>query len=217
MSGSRSNHLRRLVVGAWGAALCLGALGGCAEDGGLPGAPTAAGPPVTLTGATTLEPAEPVTENPRPGLVPVVVSLDAVSSTVLIKAAQGGVVTAGRHRLIVPPGALKVDTEITLRDISSDNGYVTCEALPEGLQFQAPAWLETRFGDVIDPHGFTIYWVADPGTPAETWIELPARYTSDGQGLAVRLNHFSTYAPGKAGWGPVRGRGSKDVGENGRY
>ena len=129
----------------------------------------------------------------------------APTEPVLVRAKDGGVVVAGRHRLIIPPDALQFDTTIKLTDVTGSNGYVACEAMPEGLHFMKPVQLKTDFSDIRNPSGFTIFWVANPGKSGEAWIDTRATVSPDGTGLTTWLTHFSTYAPGKAGWGPRRG------------
>jgi hypothetical protein len=146
----------------------------------------------------------------RPQTVEVhVLDPEPISTTVLVTAKAGGLLTAGRHQLRIPAGALKYDTEITLRDMSGMAGFVTCEAYPEGLEFLVPVQLQTTFGDLKQPSRYTVFWIANPGSSDETWIDMHAVLSADGMGLTTELTHFSTYAPGKAGWGPRRDRGSK--------
>lgn len=139
-----------------------------------------------------------------------------ISVTVLVRALDGGVVESGRHRLTIPPNALDSDTEITLVDVSMKLGYVSCEAYPEGLQFRKPARLESSFKDLKDPTGYSIFWVRDPGSRDEEWIDMRARVSLDGTGLTAMLTHFSTYAPGKAGWTPRRSGPGRVLSEDGK-
>jgi len=141
----------------------------------------------------------------NPETITIIGGTETITRTELIRASTGGVVTAGRHRLTIPPGALKDDTSIQLKDISGSAGYVACEAYPEGLTFEKPVLLETSFGDLKNPFGYTIYWIANPGKADEEWVDMTSSLSSDGSGLTAWLTHFSTYAPGKAGWTPRRG------------
>jgi hypothetical protein len=141
----------------------------------------------------------------KPETITVIGAVETIERSAAIKAKEGGVIVAGRHRLTVPAGALKNDTVIVLKDVSGSVGYVACEAYPEGLEFQKPVLLETSIGDLRHPFGFTIYWIANPGQPGESWLDMTATTTADGTSLAAWLTHFSTYAPGKAGWQPRRG------------
>lgn len=175
---------------------------GCSVDEGGPLAPT----------AERLDPQSLVTPAPLPSLpqrkpetIDVIAVTEDIATAVLITAKAGGTVTAGRHRLTIPPGALKTDTIILLKDVTGTAGFVSCEAYPEGLEFLKPALLESSFRDLRDPVGFTIYWIANPGQSNEDWIDMRANISANTQGLAVWLHHFSTYAPGKAGWSPRRG------------
>ncbi|TPW13126.1 MAG: hypothetical protein FD129_1330 [bacterium] len=188
--------------GLGGLAAVLLLLVGCATDDNGPLAPA----PAPLDPAPFAAPA-PLPSQPKrkPETITVITVTEDISSSVLVTAKNGGVVSAGRHRLTIPPGALKDDTLIQLKDVTGSAGFVACEAYPEGLEFLKPALLESSFRDIRSPVGFTIYWVANPGQTDEQWIDMRAGLSADGTGLAVQLQHFSTYAPGKAGWAPRRG------------
>ena len=123
-----------------------------------------------------------------------------VEKRVRISALLGGTISAGRHTLVIPPLALSRDTWITLRDVTGVMGRVECEALPEGLQFKLPATLITRFSDLELPHGHAIYWIVREGTADEQWVCVGGQLTVANLGISTPLFHFSSYAPGKAGW-----------------
>ena len=176
---------------------------GCGMDESGPMAPRPdALDPADLTLQHSPQPSQP---QRKPETITAIGVSEEISVAVLVKAKDGGVVTAGRHRLTIPPGALKTDTMIQLKDVTGSAGFVACEAYPEGLEFSKPALLESSFRDLKDPFGFTIYWIANPGQLNEDWVDMRARLSADNQGLAIWLWHFSTYAPGKAGWAPRRG------------
>ena len=109
-------------------------------------------------------------------------------------------VTAGRHTVIIPPGALYQDTTIQVED-ESDDGVVRCELKPHGINFRNPVTLVTRFSDLDNPAGYTMFWdAASPMSAVDIWVEVGGQVTPDRLGIQVQLNHFSAYAPGKAGW-----------------
>lgn len=70
----------------------------------------------------------------------------------------------------------------------------------EGLQFRLPAVLVTRHSDVTLPAGHAIYWIVDEGSPTERWVFVGGQVTVGNLGISTTLQHFSRYAPGKAGW-----------------
>jgi len=191
-------------------ALALLTLAGCADHdtdgrGGL----DLTAPNVIGTSVTPIARRKPET------VTVVEIAAEEIIATKLVLAAEGGFIKAGRHQLLIPPGALAKDTEITLKDMTGVFGYVACEALPEGLVFLNPVTLETTFGDLKNPEAYTTYWVANPGRPDEAWINMKTSLTADGTGLSTQLEHFSIYVPGKAGWGPRRGGPPRGLPGNG--
>lgn len=199
-SRNRTGSMSSVTMSAM--TLVVLAIVGCALDDGNPLAPTGN----VLDPGSEIAP-DPVPRTParKPETITVITATEDIFSAVLVTAKAGGVVTAGRHRLRIPPGALKSDTIIQLKDVTGTAGFVSCEAYPEGLEFLKPALLESSFRDLKSPLGFTIYWIANPGKSDEEWVDMRAGLSTDGQGLGVSLHHFSTYAPGKAGWSPRRG------------
>jgi hypothetical protein len=191
---------------------------GCAGESASPVAPPksgwiddqALGPPATTPAPAPAPTLPPVPAQRKPVAVEVDVPVDDVVRSVVVVAKNGAVINAGRHRLTIPPGALTKDMVITLKDLSGSAGFVVCEALPEGLEFQKPVLLETRFRDIKEPAGHSIFWIANPGLATETWVDTGAQPNGDASGLSTWITHFSQYAPGKAGWGP-RGGGGRGV------
>lgn len=181
---------------------------GCAREAASPVAPPKSGwIDDQALGSPTPSPAP---AERKPLAVAVAQPADDIVVSVIVDASEGAVINAGRHRLTIPPGALPKDLVITLKDISGSAGYVVCEALPEGLQFQKPVLLETRFRDIKEPTGHSIFWISNPGQPTERWLDTGALVNNDATGLSTWITHFSQYAPGKAGWGP-RGGGNRGV------
>lgn len=123
----------------------------------------------------------------------------ASSVTSLVSARAGGRLVCGRHILVFWPGALAQDTEITLVDATSQNGYVSAECYPEGLQFNAKVTLQSDFSDIADPAGYVMYWLVD-APDGVTCVNLGGEVSKNGKGIVATLAHFSVYAPGKAGW-----------------
>ena len=109
-------------------------------------------------------------------------------------------ITAGRHTVVIPPGALYANTTIRVED-ESDVGFIKCELRPHGITFRTPVTLITQFSDVTDPSGYVMFWDAvSPITGADVWVNVGGQETPDHTGIQVQLGHFSEYAPGKAGW-----------------
>jgi hypothetical protein len=116
-----------------------------------------------------------------------------------ISASKGGKLNCGRFELVLAPGALLKDTEIRIVDVTNSVGHVECHLYPDGLVFLNTVTLEADFSDLTSPSGYTMYWRL-PTPTGEIWTDVGGRPTDDGRGIIARLEHFSDYAPGKAGW-----------------
>lgn len=125
----------------------------------------------------------------------------SISQTALVSATLGGVVTAGRHTVVLAPGALKKDTEITVVDVTGVVGRVECELYPEGLKFRnkKDVTLVSVTSDLRSPAGLTTYYVYSSGG-RKMARDLDGVEAIGGVGVLVHLEHFSTYRIGKAGW-----------------
>ena len=66
------------------------------------------------------------------------------STSALVSAENGGVVSLGRFTLEFPPGALAADTEIEIS--VTDPTLVMCELGPHGLHFNKPVTLTINYG-----------------------------------------------------------------------
>jgi len=118
----------------------------------------------------------------------------------LISAQDGGSLQVGRFRLDFAPGALLQDTEISITDVTNSVGYVQCRLEPEGTVFHARVTLRADFSDLATPTQYTMYWHVPTPTSQEVWSDVGGDPTWDGRGILTHLQHFSDYAPGKAGW-----------------
>jgi hypothetical protein len=140
-----------------------------------------------------------------PEFAPAAVSLSGtLQVTKRIQPLRGGTITCGRHTLVIPPGALLRETDITLRDTSTRTGVVEAQLFPEGQHFLVPVTLSMQIG--AEPNaalGYTIYWY-DPTSALLSWVNLGGVPSKDGRSVSTTLLHFSTYRAGttggKAGW-----------------
>lgn len=118
------------------------------------------------------------------------------TSSQRIVAADGGVFDALGAKLVVPPGALTEDTEITLKveDRSVAGGAALASDVynygPDGLEFAAPATLTLPFRAGGVPSGSTatlsVY-------EAGEWKPL-ADSTVSGGAISAKATHFSRFA-----------------------
>jgi len=111
----------------------------------------------------------------------------------LIRAEEGGKVCLDRHTVIIPPGALKYDTEISISE--PDPEYVLADFGPDGLRFSKPVQLTMRYGNLdlheVSEDDLTIYWY-NPRN--KRWIDLNGQVDKNGQSVRVWTDHFSRYA-----------------------
>jgi hypothetical protein len=118
--------------------------------------------------------------------------------TKLVTVGAGGTVTCDRIKVTIPPGALNVDTYITIHQTSQD-GALVAALEPHGLQFRSAVALEVDLkGLAWQPYtDWSIFWLNES---TEHWECQGGTFAS--QKVTGSLWHFSSYAParGRAGW-----------------
>jgi hypothetical protein len=111
------------------------------------------------------------------------------TSSAVIGATGGTLVTAEGDRIIFPAGALKEATRVT---ITSDDAYVGVQLEPHGLQFPAGRQpvlvLNTAGSNAAEFRQLDVSYVDETGTVAEV---LPA--TAGAGTLTTTLPHFSGF------------------------
>jgi hypothetical protein len=118
-------------------------------------------------------------------------------SSATINGAVGGVLSNDRFTLVLSPGAFAGSQRISI-EVNNANGYVECYLFPEGLQFDQPALLSmSLLSTTGDSQATTIYW-HDPAT--DTWVDMMGTYDASAHSVVARLQHFSDYRAGRAGW-----------------
>jgi hypothetical protein len=125
-------------------------------------------------------------------------SAPSTETTVMVSAAAGGLVTAGRYSVMIPPGALPADTWITVRAKEAD-GTVGCELLPHGLVFAVPVTLSMNLTGTsyAGTTPVTIYWY---DTSKGLWVDVGGSMNPATTQVSTPLPHFSDYKAGRAGW-----------------
>jgi len=120
-----------------------------------------------------------------------------ISVSATIDGSRGGVITNGRYRLHFPAGAFAGTQTITIEDPA--NGYVECHLYPEGLTFDKQITLQVNLLGTtgMGEHAATIYWY-DP--VAGSWVDIGGAYVAPAQSVVAKLDHFSIYRSGRAGW-----------------
>lgn len=121
---------------------------------------------------------------------------EAIASKVIDRK-TGGSLRIEDVKLTFKPYTLEEDTEITIIKHPSDSDRVLFELLPHGIEFIRAVDLTVNLKDCgIDPDELaTIYWW-DPDK--EEWVDLKAVWSYPN--ATVKLDHFSRYGGGRAGW-----------------
>jgi hypothetical protein len=102
---------------------------------------------------------------------------------------EGGTLRIGRHRLIVPAGALRERTLITGTVPGDSSATVLFE--PSGLKFKAPAILVVSVsGCEAPPVDPSVIYIDDAGRPVE---ELPSVFDRTREEVTAPIHHFSGY------------------------
>jgi hypothetical protein len=109
--------------------------------------------------------------------------------TVVVSAANGGVVEYGRYRLDFPPGALAQDTPISITQV--DPATMSLELQPHGIQFRKPVRLSARVDGLVSSAArhMGVAWFNES---TGQWEAI----SQDAAGGAVAegyLEHFSLY------------------------
>ena len=124
----------------------------------------------------------------------------SVSSSQRIDGSRGGTLRAGRFTVKIPAGAFSGPATVTVS--MADSTVMICDltiAPGSANKFQVPAQLTADLSapNITDATNFTMYWYDPAG---KVWVNLFAKSTISGTNVTSSLEHFSTYAAGKAGW-----------------
>jgi hypothetical protein len=117
----------------------------------------------------------------------------AVKTTTHISAAEGGTVKAeDGTSLVIPPGALEADADITLAVGAASNGAKSSVYTfgPDGLKFTKPATLSIKTAGLTAPSGQALALAVLDGT---TWTPLDGSMVAS-DAVSAPILHFSQYA-----------------------
>jgi len=161
--------------------------------------PSFTSPPIASFAADGSLSYVPVTVGAEPGasVMKAATLSRAVSSSVYIDGSRGGAVRAGRFGVWLPAGAFAGSATVTLS--MADSTVMVCDISisPQSAnKFKYPAELIADLSSV-NVSMLTMYWY-DPARVQ--WVNLAARSRIAGFKVMTALDHFSTYAAGKAGW-----------------
>jgi len=124
----------------------------------------------------------------------------AVAASASIDGNKGGTVRAGRFSVKVPSGAYAGLATVTVS--MPDSTVMICDLSISPMsanKFKVPVQLTADLSDptLTDATGYTNYWF-DPSR--QLWLSLASKSRCSGTLVTTSLDHFSTYASGKAGW-----------------
>jgi len=125
---------------------------------------------------------------------------NGVTTSATIDGNTGGTLKAGRFTVRIPGGAFKGPATVTIS--MPDTTVMLCDLsiTPQAAnKFAKPAQLTADLSSptMTDASGCTNYWY-DP--TRATWVNLASKSSCSGTRVTTNLDHFSTYASGKAGW-----------------
>jgi hypothetical protein len=121
-----------------------------------------------------------------------------------ISNALGGQIVHGKVRLDVPPSALDLATTTRYKvEIPAGNEF-RINLYPHRSQFREPVTLTIDLSDAVNVgENVTLYWYDED---SNQWKNVGGTYDPVTKVLVAKLSHFSTYAPGRAGWNTDPGK-----------
>lgn len=121
-----------------------------------------------------------------------------------ISNAIGGQIVYGKVRLDVPPSALDLATTTRYKvEIPSGNAF-RINLYPHRSKFREPVTLTIDLSDAVNVgEHVALYWYDED---SNQWKNVGGAYDPVTKVLVAKLSHFSTYAPGRAGWNTDPGK-----------
>ncbi len=115
--------------------------------------------------------------------------------------AEGGTLSHGDARLVIPPGALTETTEFQISTVGNPPVPDTLgvagdvvEILPSGLTLALPATLTLAYSPELVTAGTVSIYTAPSGGSAADFVALPTTVV-DATHVSVQVTHFSYYGP----------------------
>lgn len=122
-----------------------------------------------------------------------------VVRTLHLVGSLGGSLTNGRWTVVLPPGAVDGNGQVTLAVANAASADCHLEIFPRSLNdFSVPVTLTASCASVpaSELADYVIYWY-DPA--ARRWVEQPSEVNLAARTVSARLSHFSMYSVGKKG------------------
>ncbi len=105
---------------------------------------------------------------------------------------EGGVLVAGPHSLVIPPGALSAPTKITMT-VPTGLGVNAVQFAPEGLQFARPAALSMSYSNCSLLGRLLPKRIAYTDNALNILSYLLSLDNLFGKRVTGKVNHFSDY------------------------
>ena len=120
-----------------------------------------------------------------------------VQTTTLIYHDVGGQLASGRYTVDIPPEALPWNVFYTMEYRTT--GIVRVGLGPHGAQFNEPVTVSIDLnGTSARPtDDITLYWFDES---KGVWVDVGGDWDPSTMTLTAKLDHFSEYQPGRAGW-----------------
>lgn len=131
---------------------------------------------------------------------PAGVAVVKITGSQVINGAVGGTVKAGRWQVTIPAGAYTGSGTVTVTVPDTTVARVDLSISPSTLNdFAVPAVLRYQCLSAAEAQAFTMLWW---NTTTKAWTTIPSWADLTNSTRWTSINHFSSYASGKAGWKP---------------
>ncbi|MBD3335221.1 MAG: hypothetical protein GF355_06865 [Candidatus Eisenbacteria bacterium] len=118
----------------------------------------------------------------------------------LIRPGVGGTLVVGRFTVTIPPDAIEEPMLLRIMDLTIERaGLVMTEIGPHGYEFVKPVTLtmDLEGTSLENAEDATIFWY---DREQEAWVDVGGTFNPDDHTVSTKLDHFSRYGGGRAGW-----------------
>jgi len=128
--------------------------------------------------------------------IPYLGTFETGTTTKVIDGTLGGTIERGPFRVDVPANSVEGDVQFKVE--IPDDGTIQVHLTPHGMTFDKPVVLtvDLRIASGLGENVALFWW----NQKQERWDNIGGTFDPDTKQLVTNLDHFSTYAPGRAGW-----------------